>query len=170
MSAPRPKLTKAQQDALDDLANDLQRAFVFEIVMDPKANGTAAAKAAGYGGDYNTLAAQASNLLKQPKIQAAIRALREPGLNRKYRGVEELRELWDAWIDETGFEPKDRIKASELLGKSQAAFIEHHKVEVTAQPASTDAARKQAEEIVAALGGTVTWGDAMLEDGDGEQE
>jgi hypothetical protein len=51
----------------------LQSRFV-DCWIETRFNGTRAAKLAGYAGDNNTLATQASRLLRMPKIQAAIAA------------------------------------------------------------------------------------------------
>lgn len=87
-------------------------------------NGTLAAELAGYKGSKATLAAIASENLRKPKIRAAIdqRVSDDP----KVKTRQELQQFWSTVTDDRGVKMKDRLKASELLGKSQAAFTERH--------------------------------------------
>jgi phage terminase small subunit len=118
------KLSAKQRELLDALV-PRRRAFALELVLNG-GNQTQAAIAAGYSEDSAHV--EGTRLLKDASVAAAVAALREPSENRKYRSVEQLREYWDAKIDDGGFEPKDQLKASELLGKSQAAFVERREI------------------------------------------
>lgn len=93
-------------------------------------NGTAAARAAGYGGDDATLAVQASRLLKLPKIQQALAARNakvEAQVLDNIRvgliaGRHQRQAFWTQVMNDVSAEMADRLRASELLGKSEADF------------------------------------------------
>lgn len=95
-------------------------------------NGTAAARAAGYKGTDATLAQVASENLKKPEVLEAIQARNQvPAQVREAVATAgrilsraERQEFWTSVMMDTGAELKDRLKASELLGKSEADFVE----------------------------------------------
>lgn len=130
-------LTRKQQAALDACATK-QRAFVLEWLANG-GNGTEAARAAGHKGNDATLAVTASKLLRHPKVSTAIAAMREPEDNRKIAGAHELHELWTRYargeeteerlngergVVEVAVSAKDRLKASEMLGRSHGMFLD----------------------------------------------
>lgn len=87
-------------------------------------NGADAAKAAGYLGVGHSLAVQGSRLLRKPEIRMAISKRTEADVERHILSREERQELWSRIaLDETQ-DAADRLKALELLGKSQADFTE----------------------------------------------
>lgn len=91
-------------------------------------NGTEAAMAAGYTGDANTLGVTAFHLLRNPKVRRAIRARENVVLAKLVASRRERQAFWAATMRDPGFEMKDRLKASELLGRSEADFkdkLEH---------------------------------------------
>jgi phage terminase small subunit len=103
-----------------------ERAFVELYMGECAGNATEAAKAAGYSG--KTAASIGSRLLRKVKIRQAInqRAKNDPRTaTRKDRQL-----FWTQVMLGKGKFSKtsmrDRLKASELLGKSQADFIEQH--------------------------------------------
>lgn len=126
---------------------ELQRRFVEAYMGAAKGNATEAARIAGYKGDDKSLAATASRLLRNVKVLAAIdeRVASDPLVLDR----EKLQKFWTRVVLgvelDRGEEPemKDRLKASELLGRSQGAFIE--RVEHSVDDAS-------AEEIARILG------------------
>lgn len=148
----RPRLTAAQRAALDALPPKRQ-AFVLAYVGEAAGNGTKAAEIAGYTHPRS----QAARLL--PFVSEAIAAFREPARERKIATIEDLRELWTAVA--TGEEPdgddgttpamRDRLKASDLLGKSLGAFVEKHEITIT-QPRSREEALERIEALRARLG------------------
>ena len=87
-------------------------------------NGVEAARAAGYDGDYNALGVTANRLLKNAKIRAAI----DQRINKDTKHViasrEERQAFWTQVLLNQEEEMRNRLKASELLGKSQADFTE----------------------------------------------
>jgi phage terminase small subunit len=95
-------------------------------------NGVAACRAAGYGGHDATLATQASKLLKMPKVQAALeqrRAKVEAAAADRVSGLRiasraERQAWWTRVMEDPGEEMPSRLKASELLGKSEGDFLD----------------------------------------------
>lgn len=87
-------------------------------------NGTEAARLAGYKGSYATLATVANENLNKPEVIAAMEAriADDPAVADR----EERQQFWTAAMREKQVEMKDRLKASELLGKSQADFVDRH--------------------------------------------
>lgn len=89
-------------------------------------NGTAAARAAGYKGSEQTLASVAYENLRKPDVVAAIQARRVPVSESRIASREERQAFWTATMRDTEAELNGRLKASELLGKSEADFVERH--------------------------------------------
>lgn len=93
--------------------------------MGPAAgNGTEAARLAGYKGKPKVLQVQASRLLSKAIMQAAIadRTKNDPLVaDRAAR-----QQFWTSTMLDVEQKMPDRLKASELLGRSQADFIEKH--------------------------------------------
>ena len=87
-------------------------------------NATEAARLAGYKGSDNQLAVQGAENLRKPKIAAYLEALTAQASVARIATVEELREFWTATLRDGGHEMKDRLKASDMLGKSLGVFIE----------------------------------------------
>jgi phage terminase small subunit len=115
-------MTPAQRAALDALPPK-RRAFVIAYVGESAGNATEAARVAKYAKPHP----EGSRLLRIATVAAAVAAFRVPAETRAYRGIEELRAWWSEMMG-AAIEPKDRIKASELLGKSQGAFVERREV------------------------------------------
>lgn len=95
-------------------------------------NGTAAARAAGYAGNDATLAQVASENLRKPEVLAAIQArnqvpaqVREAVAQAGHIATRAERQaLWTRVMFDEKARLADRLKASELLGKSEADFVE----------------------------------------------
>jgi len=86
-------------------------------------NATDAARKAGYKGNGNTLGQVGDENLKKPEIAKAIRA-RENQRNKKHiKTREERQEFWSEMM-EASERDGDKLKASELLGRSEADFTE----------------------------------------------
>ncbi len=91
-------------------------------------NATEAARLAGYSKPHPQ---GAENLLK-PTVQAALAELTAKVASERIATAQERQEFWTAVMRaDEGYEAemKDRLKASEILGRAQQDFIE--KVEVT---------------------------------------
>lgn len=69
-------------------------------------------------------------MLTNVNIQQAIKELAAPGENARIATAEERQAFWTAAMrgEIPGYEPKDQLKASELLGKAQGDFIIRHEV------------------------------------------
>ena|SRR5690348_6526869 len=96
-----------------------------------KANGgnaTQAARTAGYNGDDVTLAVVGSKLLRVAKVAEEIR--RENPVNQLILTREQRQQLWTEAATTKAIDWPTRLRASELLGKSQGDFVEVHKVDL----------------------------------------
>jgi phage terminase small subunit len=116
-------VTPAQRAALDVLP-ERRRRFVLAYVGEAAGNATQAARTAGYAKP----AEEGCRLLKHAQVRGVIDSLRTPSASdkRASKTIDDLRELWAemAWDEEA--DRPSRLKASELLGKSQGAFVERH--------------------------------------------
>lgn len=91
-------------------------------------NATDAARKAGYKGNANTLGQVGDENLKKPKIAKAITE-RESKRNGKLIATrQERQEFWTKNMRDEAIEFKDRHKASELLGRSFADFVERKEI------------------------------------------
>lgn len=98
-----------------------QRRFC-EVYAENGGNALAAARAAG----YKKPDPQGAENLGKPRIVAALEALREATTSKAIATREERQTFWTSILrgEMPDAEMKDRLKASELLGRSQADFIE----------------------------------------------
>lgn len=87
-------------------------------------NATEAARIAGYEGDDNTLGVTGHELLRNPKIKAEIDKREEANLKSLIATREERQKFWTEVMKAQEQDMKDRLRASELLGKSEADFVE----------------------------------------------
>lgn len=87
-------------------------------------NATEAARRAGYEGSDQTLATTGSRLLRVAEVRAAIDA-RLLGENaRRIASRAERQTFWTEVMLDESIDMAARLKAAELLGKSEADFIE----------------------------------------------
>jgi phage terminase small subunit len=102
--------------------NARQARFVAEYLKDP--NATKAAKAAGYS--EKTAYSQGHDLLKKPEIAAAVARMKSQVEREAIATRQERQEFWTRTMRGEGdsAELRDRLKASELLGKSEEDFTE----------------------------------------------
>lgn len=89
-------------------------------------NGTEAARLAGYSGSDAVLAVTAHDLLRNPKVAAALEARRKAPSAKRIASREERQAFWTSVLDDPNAAMNDRLRASELLGKSEADFVERH--------------------------------------------
>lgn len=101
--------------------NAKQRAFVAAY----SGNATEAARAAGYS--EKTARVQGSQLLTNPDIVAAIREREAKRDNKRVATREDRQAFWTETMRDQGAELNARLKASELLGKSEADFTDNLK-------------------------------------------
>jgi phage terminase small subunit len=94
-------------------------------------NGTEAARIAGYTGDDNTLGVTAHELLRNPKIAQLIKEREDKAVRKLIATREERQIFWTEVFRKEQVEMRDRLRASELLGKSEADFKD--KVELSVE-------------------------------------
>lgn len=108
-------------------------------------NALAAAREAGYAKPNP----QGSQNLDKPRIREALEKLRESTTNSAIMTREERQALWSEIARDKAEQTKDRLKAAELLGKSQADFIE--RVHVTGEVKFKALADQDLDAEIAAL-------------------
>jgi hypothetical protein len=91
-------------------------------------NGVEAAREAGYEGDDRTLAVTASRLLRNAKVAAAIRTRRDAELAPKIASRTERQAFWAEVMKDRKEDMAARLRASELLGKSEGDFVERREL------------------------------------------
>lgn len=105
--------------------NARQKAFVAAYA----GNATQAARDAGYTGSDATLGVTGHELLKNPKIAEAIKARETKRDSKRIATREERQAFWTEVFHDSEQNILARLKASELLGKSEADFIERQRHE-----------------------------------------
>jgi len=94
-------------------------------------NATQAALAAGYA--QSTARVQGHRLITNANV---LQAIKERELsNPKIASRRDRQLFWSDAMKDAGLEMRDRLKASELLGKSEADFTENIKADVSLTPA-----------------------------------
>lgn len=97
-------------------------------------NGVQAARLAGYKGSDDTLAQVARENLSKPQILSEIQK-RQAEENNPLIASRQMRQIfWSNVMKSNKVKMSDRLKASELLGKSEADFTEKHEVNNTGIP------------------------------------
>lgn len=89
-------------------------------------NGADAARIAGYTGNVQVLSTQAARLLKKAEVQEAISKRQKPKDRAVIANREDRQKFWTRIMRSKSREIGDRLKASELLGKSEADFTDKH--------------------------------------------
>jgi len=107
-------------------------------------NGTDAARTA----EYSHPRQAAARLMKNPKVIAAIRGREKKRFGRRIADRKERQTFWTKVMHNPKETMKNRLKAAELLGKSQADFAERHildaergvhfKIDLSAPPPPSD--------------------------------
>ncbi len=90
-------------------------------------NGVAAARKAGYKGNDDTLGHVAKDNLIKPQIHAAIKSREDKRNKPEIANREKRQEFWTDTMNDTEKKDTDRLKASELLGRSEADFTDNVK-------------------------------------------
>jgi len=91
-------------------------------------NGTEAARIAGYKGNENTLCSMGKENLRKPHVWAAIQARNAGKKASTIATREERQQFWTSFVRDEELDPSARLRASELLGKSQCDFIEKKEI------------------------------------------
>jgi phage terminase small subunit len=105
-----------------------QKAFC-EFYAGNGGNATQAAIDAGYS--ENTAKEIGSENLTKPHILEYIRELSAPAENKRIASTTEIKEFWSSILRDDMEKTTDRLKASELLGKSAAMFIDRVEIKET---------------------------------------
>lgn len=110
-------------------------------------NGAQACRAAGYKGNVQVLSGQARRLLNKAKVKEAIRARERLEAKAAIATRQERQAFWTSTLRDRGVERRDRLKASELLGRSEADFTEKLEVkgELTLEALITSAAKPEGQ-------------------------
>lgn len=106
------------------MLSEKQRRFVEAYMGEAAGNATEASRLAGYRGNRKTLQVVGAENLSKPIIAAAIAERQESDPLIATR--EERQQFWSNVLrgKEPGASMPDRLKASELLGKSGGDFID----------------------------------------------
>ena len=78
-----------------------------------------------------TINKRASELLVNGEVTGRIERLRKSIECDAIATVKERQEFWTALMRDRGGDTKDRLKASEILGRAQGDFIDQHNMKVT---------------------------------------
>lgn len=97
-------------------------------------NATAAALAAGYS--PKTAYSQGQRLSKTVEVQEAIKAREAQRLAPTIATRQERQEFWTSVLRNEEEAMKNRLKAAELLGKSEGDFLERVEMDMTLSPAA----------------------------------
>lgn len=92
-------------------------------------NATDAARKAGYKGTDATLGQVGHENLKKPEIARAIQARNAGPAQRRIATREDRQAIWTQVMLDPGEKTSDRLKASELLGRSEADFTDKLQVD-----------------------------------------
>ena len=87
-------------------------------------NATDAARKAGYKGNANTLGQVGDENLKKPKLAQIIQKREQERAKGPIATREERQEFWTNTMRNTDIDIRDRSKASELMGRSEADFTD----------------------------------------------
>lgn len=90
-------------------------------------NGIEAARKAGYQGNDATLGAVAYENLRKPQVAKAIKARGDIDIEPLIATRTNRQKFWAKVMNNAKTSMRDRLKASELLGKSEADFIDVQK-------------------------------------------
>jgi phage terminase small subunit len=106
-------------------------------------NGVDAARKAGYTGGESALGVISHKLLKNAKIVEEIQGRQSKEIAPLIASREQRQKFWTETMNNSEAEMRDRLKASELLGKSEADFIDRTE---TGKPGDFTVAAKKAHE------------------------
>jgi phage terminase small subunit len=114
-----------------DYLTRVQKNFVKEYPID--FNGTEAYMRASGTKNRKSASAQASYLLKIPKVREAIDIYVQQTLGPKEKHLLENVDFWISVRDAPDARYSDRLKASEMLAKYQQMFVERREYDISGQ-------------------------------------
>jgi len=100
--------------------NDKQKKFVDYYCQ----SGNAAQSAIRAGYSEKTARSQGQRLLTKVDIKSAIEKRNQDLEDERIADITEIKQFWTAMFRDPMSESKDQLKASELLAKTEGAFIE----------------------------------------------
>ncbi len=103
-----------------------QRARKFGELYD--GNATKTAKAAGFKGSDNVLAQTGRRMLRNDQVLEIIKKREKKKTGPIIASREERQNFWTDVMKNNEEDMGSRLKASELLGRSQADFIDNHRI------------------------------------------
>lgn len=136
----------------------MQRAFAIEYLR--SGDGTAAARQAG----YRVPAVEACRLLAKPRVAHAIEVLRGaveaaseadvvgPLTIQAIADAAEIQAFWSSIMRSPEEETRDRVKAAELLAKTQGAFVQRVEVDQRTAGVVLHITRDDAMRVIEATG------------------
>ena len=110
--------------------NQRQQLFVNEYLVD--LNCTQAAIRAGYSS--RTAYSQGQRLLKNAEVSQAIDTAMTERRNKLIATREKRQAFWSSVMNDADEDMRNRLKASELLGKSEADFVERKEIAASELP------------------------------------
>jgi len=106
--------------------NEQQKRFADYYIQ--SGNASEAYRQAGYKGKGNVAEAAASRLLRNVKVVEYIEERNKQLEDDRIVSMEEVKRFWSDTIRDTEADLKHRLKASEYIAKTNAAFIEKQEV------------------------------------------
>jgi phage terminase small subunit len=106
--------------------NEQQKRFADYYIE--SGNATESYKRAGYKAKGNVAEANASRLLRHAKVQEYIEERNKQLESDRIANMEEVKTFWTNTMRNGEADLKDRLKASEYIAKTNAAFIEKQEV------------------------------------------
>jgi len=98
-----------------------QKLFADEFIK--TGNAEQAAKVAGYNARGNT-----TKLLQNTTIKEYISSINNALDSNKIATMSEVKQFWSDMLRNKNVEPRDRLKASEYIAKTNAAFVDNHNI------------------------------------------
>ena len=99
---------------------------MFDPGSDTYGNGTRTADIAGYKGNDNQLAQRAHELVRNRKVIAVKEALQKQLRTENIANRRARQQFWtEVMMSTDGVNMSDRLRASELLGRSEADFTDN---------------------------------------------
>lgn len=102
--------------------NEKQKRFADYYIE--SGNATESYKRAGYIADGNAAEVNANRLLRNAKVMEYVKERNKSLESDRIADMTEVKEFWTNILRNNNIEPKDRLKASEYIAKTNAAFID----------------------------------------------
>lgn len=108
-------------------------------------NATESAIKAGYS--KKTARFVGSENLTKHNIKEYIKKYQDEQKSSRIADINEIKEFWTNLLRSDQYEPKDRIKASELLGKTAGAFLDKQEIKITTSSLAEELRKLTPEEL-----------------------